>query len=418
MPTVVLLGTFDTKAPEYAFLKEKVETFGCRVITVNAGVMGDPTYEVDFRRREVAEAAGADLEALAAAGDRGASVAAMAEGAATLLRRLHAEGRVDGVLGAGGSGGSSIISHAMRALPVGVPKVLVSTVASGNVRPYVGSSDIAIMYSVVDVAGINAISSQVLTNAAAAVCGMARAGGASAKPLKPVVGATMYGSTTPCVNHARAWLEAAGYEVLVFHATGTGGRSMEALMESGHITAALDVTTTELMDEVAGGILTAGPDRLEMAGSLGLPQVVSLGAVDTITFTPPETVPSGYRERNVYVHNPAVTLVRSNAEENARFGRVLSEKLNAATGPVTLFIPLRGTSQYAVAGGVFEDETADEALRSSLKAHLDSSVEVVEIDAHINDPEFGEAMAEKLDTHYRRWTVSRGGGVKQEETST
>jgi uncharacterized protein (UPF0261 family) len=297
----------------------------------------------------------------------------------------------------------------MRSLPVGVPKMLVSTMGSGDVRPYVGAADIAMMYSVVDIAGINAISSQILGNAAAAIAGMARAyeAAAPATESKPLVGASMYGATTPCVDRARRWLEASGYEVLVFHATGAGGRSMEALMKSGHVTASLDVTTTELMSELAGGTMTAGPDRLEVAGSLGLPQVVSVGAADIVAFTPPDTVPAGYLDRTVYAHNPSVTLIRSNVEENARFGRALAEKLNRATGPLTVFIPLRGTSQYAVSGGVFNDPVADEALFSNLKANLDPAVEVIEMDTDINDPEFGLAMAKKLHEHYQTWAPSR-----------
>ncbi len=417
MATVALLGTLDTKGVEYAFLRDRIEEQGCDVITINAGVLGDPDYEVDYTRRDVSEAAGALLKDIVQAGDRGAAVTTMARGAAALVQELHVEGRIDGVLGAGGSGGSSIIGHAMRALPVGMPKVLVSTMGAGDVGPYVGTSDIAMIYSVVDIAGVNAISSRILTNAAAAVCAMAKSYAESDTDAgeRPLVGATMYGTTTPCVNHARRWLEAAGYEVLVFHATGTGGQSMEALMSSGHITASLDVTTTELIDEIAGGTMTAGPNRLETAGALGLPQVVSLGAVDQVTFTPPNTVPVEYRERTRYAHNPSVTLVRSNPDENAQLGRLLADKLNRATGPLTLFIPLGGTSQYAGPGAVFHDPVADEALLSSLKANLNTAVEVIEVEAHINDPEFGLAMAKKLDEHYRTWVH---GGYEREEGVT
>jgi uncharacterized protein (UPF0261 family) len=417
MAIVVLLGTLDTKGAEYAFLRERIEEAGCDVISVNAGVLGDPDYQVEYGRNEVARAAGADLAVMERDQDRGASVTTMARGAAVLVAQLHAQGRLHGILGAGGSGGSSIIGHALQSLPVGVPKMLVSTMGSGDVRPYVGAADIAMMYSVVDIAGINAISSQILGNAGAAIAGMARAYEAytPAPTEKPLIGASMYGTTTPCVEHARGWLEAAGYEVLVFHATGTGGRSMEALMKSGHITGSLDITTTELVDELAGGTLTAGPDRLEMAGALGLPQVVSLGGVDQITFTPPDSVPSKYRDRKLYAHNPTVTLMRSNPEENARLGRVLSEKLNRAAGPVTLFIPLRGMSQYGAPGGVFHDPVADEALVSSLEANLDPEVEVIEIDTDINDPDFAVAMAKKLDEHYRKWAQGRRRPKKGEE---
>jgi uncharacterized protein (UPF0261 family) len=409
MATVVLLGTLDTKGQEYAFLRDRVVEAGCEVLMVNAGVLGDPGYQVDIGRGEVAAAAGADLEEMVREGDRGAAISTMAEGAATVVERLHSEGRLDGILGMGGSGGSSIVAQAMRSLPFGVPKMLVSTLASGDTSAFVGTADITMAHSVVDIAGINSISAIVITNAAAAIAAMALSyeGRVSETSTRPVVGATMYGTTTPCVDRARRWLEDAGYEVVVFHATGTGGQSMEALMRGGHIAAVLDVTTTELMDEIGGGTLTAGPDRLETAGSLGLPQVVSLGAVDLITFTPPEAVPAAYLERTVYQHNPMVTLVRSNPEECRRLGEMMADKLGRATGPVTLFVPLRGTSSYAVEGGLFHDPAADRALVESLRVHAGPSLEVVEMDTDINDPEFAVAMAQRLDEHYRAWVEAR-----------
>ncbi len=404
MPTVVLVGTFDTKGEEYAFLRDRVAESGCEIVMINAGVLGDAGYPVEFGRADVAAAAGTDLDAVAGTGDRGAAVTIMAEGAAAVVRGLYETGRLHGILGMGGSGGSSIISRAMRELPIGVPKMLVSTMGSGDTRPFVGTSDIAVMFSVVDIAGINRLSEQILGNAAAGIAAMAAAfaGRRPGSGDRPLVGATMYGTTTPCVDRARAWLEEAGYEVLVFHATGTGGRSMEALMASGFITAVLDVTTTELADEVGGGTLTAGPDRLEMAGSLGLPQVVSLGAIDQMAFTPPEAVPAEWADRNLYEHNSSITLVRVNPDEARRIGQVIAGKLNAASGPVTLFIPLRGTSSYSVEGGVFHDRAADLALFESLREHLAPSVEVVEMDTDINDPDFAVAMATRLDEHYRR----------------
>ena len=411
MATVVLLGALDTKGDEYAFIRDRVIDAGCDVVMINAGVLGDPAYPIEFSREEVALGAGADIEALVAAGDRGAAVTAMAEGAASIVRRLCDEGRVHGILGMGGSGSSSIVSQAMQGLPIGFPKLLVSTMAAGDVSAFVGTSDIAMTYSVVDIAGINAVSSSILGNAAAGVAAMAAAYEARipSTDTRPLVGATMYGTTTQCVNTARDVLDQLGYEVLVFHATGTGGRSMEALMKSGYITASLDVTTTEIIDEVAGGTLTAGPDRLEAAGELGLPQVVSIGATDQITFTPPQAVPLEYRDRNCYDHNPSITLVRSNAEECAEFGRIVAEKLNRALGPVSLFVPLRGGSSYAISGAVFHDPVADAALVESLRTHLDPSVELVEMDTDINDPTFAEAMAHRLDEHYQAWAADRAG---------
>ena len=409
MATVVLLGALDTKGDEYAFIRDQVIEAGCDVLMINAGVLGDPGYPIAFSRRDVAAEAGADIDELVAAGDRGTAVTAMAEGASSIVQGLCREGRIHGILGMGGSGGSSIVSRAMRKLPIGFPKLLVSTMAAGDVSAFVGTSDIAMMYSVVDIAGINAVSSSILGNAAAGVAGMAAAYEVRlpSADTRPLVGATMYGTTTPCVNAARAVLEQLGYEVLIFHATGTGGRSMEALMQSGYITASLDVTTTEIIDEIAGGTLTAGPDRLEAAGALGLPQVISIGATDQITFTPPQAVPTAYRDRNTYDHNPSITLVRSNTKECEEFGRVVADKLNRALGPVSLFVPLRGGSSYAVAGAVFHDPEADAALVESLRTHLGPSVELVEMDTDINDPAFAEAMAHRLDEHYRAWAAAQ-----------
>jgi uncharacterized protein (UPF0261 family) len=408
MATVVLLGTLDTKGPEYAFLRDRVLEAGCEVILVDAGVMSDPSPG-DIGPNEVAAAAGEDRAALAAARDRGPAMAAMTRGATEVVRRLHADGRLDGILGVGGSGGSSLVSAAMQALPVGVPKLIVSTMASGDTRPYVGTSDIAMMYSVVDIAGINGISEKILSNAAAGIAGMARASATfvSAIAAKPLIGATMFGVTTPCVTAAREILEERGYEVLVFHATGAGGQSMEALMKAGFITGSLDITTTELADELVGGVLSAGPDRLEMAGSLGIPQVVSLGALDMVNFGPKDTVPAQFADRNLYVHNATVTLMRTTEAECAELGRIIARKLNAATGPLTVFIPLGGVSMIDVPGAPFFDAAADAALIRELKAGLRPDVEVVEMATPINDPAFSRAMAERMDAMYQAWAAPK-----------
>jgi uncharacterized protein (UPF0261 family) len=399
--TVVLVGTLDTKGVEYDYLRSRLREQGVDVVLVDAGVMGEPLAEPDIGREEVARAAGAEVTDLAATGDRGAAVETMARGAAEIVKRLRAEGRLDGILGLGGSGGSAIATYAMRQLPVGVPKLMVSTVASGDTRPYVGAVDVTMMYSVVDIAGINQISARILTNAAAAIAGMADAQAIEiAGTGKPLVGATMFGVTTPCVTRARERLEELGYEVLVFHATGTGGQSMEALMRGGFIAAALDATTTELADDLVGGVLSAGPDRLEAAGEVGIPQVVSLGALDMVNFGPMETVPERFRERRLYVHNPTITLMRTTPEECAELGRRIARKLNAAQGPVSLFIPLRGISLIAVEGQVFYDPDADKALLAALRADLDHSVDVRELNTDINDPAFAEAMADRLHELY------------------
>lgn len=415
MATVVLLGTLDTKGAEYSFLRDRIRADGCDVVLVDAGVTRSSTL-ADISADAVAAAGGSDREALAAAGDRGSAVAAMTRGATEVVRRLYAEGRLNGILGLGGSGGSSLVATAMRALPIGVPKVLVSTMASGDTRPYVGTSDIAMLYPVVDFAGLNGISERILANAAAAVAGMARASTSfsSAIEIRPRIGATMFGVTTPCVTAAREILEAKGYEVLVFHATGAGGRSMEALMRAGIITGALDITTTELADELVGGVLSAGPDRLEAAGELGLPQVVSLGALDMANFGPLDTVPAQFRGRNLYGHNATVTLMRTTAAECAELGRILARKLNRATGPLTVFIPLGGVSSMSTPGGPFHDPAADAALIGELKAGLRPDVEVVEAAADINDPALATAMAARFDELYRSWAASRSA-ERQEE---
>ena len=408
MASVVLLGTLDTKGPEYEFLRDRIHEFGCDVILVDAGVMS-ASAAADVSADDVAAAAGESRAALAAAHDRGPAVAVMTRGATEVVKRLFAEGRLNGILGVGGSGGSSIVAAAMQALPVGVPKMLVSTMASGDTRPYMGTSDIAMMYSVVDISGINGLSEKILTNAAAGIAGMAAASAAFVSKItpKPLIGATMFGVTTPCVTTAREWLEAHGYEVLVFHATGAGGQSMEALEKSGFITGVLDATTTELADELIGGVLSAGPDRLEMAGSLGLPQVVSLGALDMCNFGPRETVPAQFNDRNLYVHNSTVTLMRTTEAECAELGRIIARKLNAAKGPLTVFIPLGGISMIATEGGPFYDAAADAALIRELKAGLRPDVEVVEMTTDINDPAFATAMAERLDAHYRAWAAAK-----------
>ncbi|TML90468.1 MAG: UPF0261 family protein [Actinobacteria bacterium] len=394
MATVVLLGTLDTKGAEYAFLRDRVREHGVDVLLVDAGIH-EPLVEPDIGRDEVARAAGADVTALAEAGDRGAAVAAMGAGAEAVVRRLYAEERLDGILALGGSGGSSIATRAMRALAVGVPKLMVSTVASGDTRPYVGAVDVTMMYSVVDIAGVNRVSARIMANAAAAIAGMA---GAQVPPLeeKPLVAATMFGVTTPCVTRARERLEELGYEVLVFHATGAGGQSMEALVRGGFLAGVLDVTTTELADELVGGVLSAGPERLQAAGEVGLPQVVSLGALDMVNFGPRETVPEKFEGRNLYVHNPTITLMRTTPEENAELGREIGRKLSAATGPTVLFVPLKGVSMIDVEGQPFYDAAADEALRAGLRETLDGRVELHEVDTDINDPAFATAMADRL----------------------
>ena len=399
--TVVLIGTLDTKGAEYQYLKERLRLAGVRVLLVDVGTLEPPLTQPDISRQDVAAAIGVDVGALAADRDRGAAVTAMADAAAALVRRLHQEGRCDGVLAAGGSGNTAIATRAMRALPVGVPKLMVSTMAAGDTRDYVGASDLTLMASVTDVAGLNTISARILANAAAAMAGMVTAPPVELAEPRPLIGATMFGVTTPCVTAAREELERRGYEVLTFHATGTGGRAMESLVESGFLKGVLDITTTELADELVGGVLSAGPERLEMAGRLGLPQVVSLGALDMVNFGARPTVPAQFVTRNLYIHNPSVTLMRTTPDECAELGREIAHKLSAAHGPVALFVPLRGVSAISGEGGPFYDPEADQALFGALRSNLAGNVEVHELDAHINDPEFAVAMAAKLDDYLR-----------------
>ena len=397
--TVVLVGTLDTKGREYAFLRERLQAAGLATILVDAGIMGPPLVEPDIGREQVAAAAGADVEALRAAGDRGQAVLAMARGATAVIAGLYAEGRCQGVLAAGGSGNTSIAAEAMQALPIGVPKLIVSTIAAGDTRPIVGASDIMLAASVVDVAGINSISARILANAAAAMAGMALAPAVELGESRPLVAASMFGVTTPCVTHAAEALDGLGYEVLTFHMTGTGGRSMEALIAGGFITGVLDTTTTELCDELVGGVLGAGPDRLTAAGRAGVPQVVSLGALDMVNFGPRETVPAKFEGRNLYVHNAQVTLMRTTPEECAQLGEEVARKLSAATGPVALFVPLGGISMIATPGGPFYDAAADEALFAAVRANAGPNVELVEMDTDINDPAFADAMVARLHSY-------------------
>ncbi len=396
-PTVLLLGTLDTKGEELGFVRERLALHGVGAVVADAGVLGPPRLTPDVTREELGAAAGVDVGALAAGEDRGAAIGAMAGAAAALARRLYDEGAIRGVVGAGGSGNTAIATAAMQALPVGVPKLMVSTMAAGDTRDYVGGVDVTLMASVTDVAGLNTISRRILANAAAAMAGMVTAPPLEAGEERPLVAATMFGVTTPCVTTAREALEARGYEVLVFHATGTGGRAMEALVEAGFLRGVLDATTTELCDDLVGGVLSAGPNRLEAAGRAGVPQVVSLGALDMVNFGARDSVPERFADRNLYVHNPSVTLMRTTPQESAELGRRIARKLSAASGPVVLFVPLRGVSAIAVEGGPFHDAQADAALFEALREHVDRSrVELVELDLDINDPQFAVAMADRL----------------------
>ena len=392
-PTVLVIGAFDSKGPDYAFLRGQILARGCSALTLNTGVLGGTDlFPVDVEADEVARAGGGDLEALRRDGDRGAAMAVMARGAAAVAERLHAEGRFDGIVGMGGSGGSSVVTAAMRALPVGVPKVCVSTVASGDTSAYVGTKDVTLIPSIVDVAGLNRVSRQIYDRAAGAVCGMVERQPPVAGDDRPLIGASMFGNTTQCVDACAAALDAAGYEVLVFHATGTGGRTLESLADEGLLDAVLDITTTEWADTVCGGVFDAGPERLDAPGRAGLPHLIAPGCVDMANFGGIETVPQKYRDagRLFYEWNPSVTLMRTDAEENRRMARAFAQKANAARGPVAFLLPLRGVSILDGDGERFCDREADAAFFDTLKAELDDGVPVEEIDCNINDGAFSE----------------------------
>jgi uncharacterized protein (UPF0261 family) len=398
--SVLLIGTLDTKGAEFAYVRDRLVAAGVAVAVADAGVLGPPAFAPDIPREAVFAAAGANYDAVKAAGDRGRAVALAAEGVAKLATDLHRQGMLSGVLSLGGSAGTTIGTAAMRAVPVGVPKLMVSTLASGQVQPYVGTRDVMMMYSVVDISGLNRISRAVLDNAAAAMIGMAQASGGRKPPEartdKPIVTATMFGVTTLCVEAARKILEAAGYEVLVFHATGTGGRTMEGLIRDGLVAGVLDITTTELADELAGGVLSAGPDRLTAAALKKVPQVISLGALDMVNFGPPDTVPEKYKGRRFHQHNPTVTLMRTTPEEMDRLGKEIAEKASAANGPTAVLLPLRGVSAIDAEGKSFWWPEADRALFQSVRNWVAPGVDVTELDLHINDPAFAAACANKL----------------------
>jgi uncharacterized protein (UPF0261 family) len=395
MPTIAIVGALDTKGLEFAFLKAEIEERGCGTLVIDVGVLGEPAFSPDVSRERVAEAGGAALSDLVAKQDRGEAMVAMTRGVAVVAKQLYDEHKIDGIISMGGGGGTVMGTSAMRALPVGFPKLMVSTVASGDVGAYVGTSDITLMPSVVDVAGINRISRVIYTNAAGAICGMVSGEVVPGKD-KPLIAATMFGNTTRAVNHARSLLEAAGYEVLVFHATGTGGRTMEALIADSYITGVLDMTTTEWADEVCGGVLSAGPTRLDAAGKAGIPQVVVPGCIDMCNFWARNTVPSRYEGRTFYEWNPNITLMRTTPEENARMGEIFAEKLNASSGRVVVLIPLGGFSEVDLPGKAFWWPEADQAFVQALKSKLRTGIPVVEMQTDVNDPTFSGKVAQTL----------------------
>ncbi|MEI7744785.1 MAG: Tm-1-like ATP-binding domain-containing protein [Chloroflexota bacterium] len=416
-PCVVLVGTLDTKGREYAFVRDRLADAGVDALVMDVGILGEPPFVPDVSAGEVARAAGVDLAALRfgreGSDTRAVALAAMGRGATTLVRALHASGTVAGVMGLGGSGGSTVVSDVLRALPVGVPKLLVSTMASGDVRGFVGTSDLALVHPVTDVAGLNRVSRRVLANAAHAMAGMVRFHYDPAAASAPLVAITMFGVTTPGVLAIQAGLEAWGFETITFHAVGSGGRAMEEMVDAGLIDAVIDVTTSELTDELLGGIFPGGPHRLEAAGRMGIPQVVVPGALEVLNFGPRDSVPARFDvpERPLVVHNPSVCAVRTNAAESAELGRILVAKVNAAVGPSAVVLPLGGLSKYELPGGPFRDLDADEALFSVVRATLRPDIVLREVDANVNDPAFAEAV---LEVFRERWTCVRPMPAEEE----
>jgi len=397
--TVAMIGAFDTKGAEYAFLREQIVARGHEVLAINTGVLGTTDlFEVDVEADEVIAAGGGDWGALRDKKDRGEAMKVLAAAAPVIVRRLYDEGRFGGIIGMGGTGGTAVITAGMRALPLGVPKVCVSTAAGSNTAAYVGTKDITMIPSIVDVAGINRISRIIFTRAAGAICGMVAAEPAPGGDEKPIITASMFGNTTECVNACMEALSGQGYEVLVFHATGTGGETMESLVREGLVDAVLDITTTEWADTVCGGMFDAGPERLDAPGRMGIPHLIVPGCVDMANFGAPETVPQKYQDagRTFYPWNPSITLMRTNVEENRQMGEAFAAKANAATGPVAFLIPLRGVSILDGDGEAFCDRQADEAMFDAIKAGTRSDIEIAEIDCNINDPPFAAKAVEMM----------------------
>lgn len=399
MKQICLIGAFDTKGAEYAFVREQILVRGHRVLCVNTGVMGTTDlFPVDVEAEQVADAGGGVLSEIREKQDRGEAMKVMCKGAPVVVRALFDEGRIDSILGMGGTGGTTVVTSAMRALPLGVPKVCVSTAASGDVSMYVGTSDITMIPSIVDVAGINRISRIIFARAAGAVCGMVETQVSKQQQDKPVIAASMFGNTTVCVNACMEQLAERGYEVLVFHATGAGGKTMESLVREGLVDAVLDITTTEWADTLCGGVFDAGPERLDAPGQQGIPHLIVPGCVDMANFGPMSTVPESYRKANrvFYEWNPSVTLMRTNKEENAKMGEIFAGKANASPAPVAFLLPLKGVSILDGDGQPFCDREADQAMFDAIKSNVKQGIPVVEMDCNINDPQFAQKAVEMM----------------------
>ncbi|MEC7906710.1 MAG: Tm-1-like ATP-binding domain-containing protein [Verrucomicrobiota bacterium] len=393
MASIAILGTLDSKSEEHSFISERIREHGHKTVFIDVGTGEDPKVEPDYSRYDVAASIGLDLDALMQRHDRGECVVAMSEAAPAFLAKLVGDGKVDGVISLGGGGGTAIGTAAMRTLPIGFPKLMVSTVASGNTAHYLGTKDVVMIPSIVDVSGLNRISRTIFTRAAGAICGMVEAK-IDTEGGKPLIVASMFGNTTACVNEAKAIIEDAGYEVLVFHATGSGGKAMESLIESGMVSGVLDVTTTEWADEIVGATLSAGPTRMDAMAKAKVPAVVAPGCVDMANFGARETVPTEFEGRTFYIHNPQVTLMRTNADECEEIGKAIAAKANANSASVAILNPLKAVSEINGEGQAFYDPEADKALFEAIRSK--ATVEVLDLDEPINSPTFAKTCAEKL----------------------
>ncbi len=393
---VLLLGSLDTKAADFQFVRDIMQSAGLETIMIDIGVLGEPSIPADIDRRTVARAGGADLDAFLSGQHKDRAMQTMSDGATAIVRQLQHEGKIAGIFSMGGTGGTAIATAAMRTLPVGIPKVMVSTVGGGDVTAYSGGKDIIFFPSIVDVSGLNRISSRIYANAAHALIGMVKAPAPEISDTRPLLAASMFGNTTPCVTMVKDAIEQQGYEVLVFHATGTGGRTMEELIEQGLFVGLLDITTTELADNLCGGEMDAGPERCMAAPRQGIPTVLVPGCVDMVNFWGVETMPEKYRDRQLYRWNPSVTLMRTNIDENREIGQRIAQAANAAKGPVSVLIPKQGVSILDSPGGAFWDPDADRACFDAIRAQLKPGIPVDDIDCNINDPAFARAVVERM----------------------
>lgn len=402
MKRLLVIGTFDTKGAEYAYVIEQIRQHGIDIMTMNIGTMGTTDlFAVDIKANQIVETAGEELEQIRSANDRGRAMRVMSEGASIMVRELYESGKIHGIFGMGGTGGSSVITAAMRSLPIGVPKLCVSTAAGADTSTYVGTRDVVMFPSITDVAGVNRISKVIFQRAAGAIVGMMQVELDKQADDKPIILASMFGNTTQCVNQCIPLLDQQGYETLVFHAVGSGGRTLEDLAQSGYAAGVLDITTTEWADTICDGIFSAGEARLSGPGQAGIPHLIVPGCIDMANYGAKETIPQRFHNRNLYEWNPNVTLMRTNVEENIQMGEIFAKKANAAKGPVAFLIPKRG---YSILDSVddagvpnrFWDPEADAAFVSALKKNLASHIELIEVDLNINDPAFSTKAVELL----------------------